>query len=97
VRASGPILSKAAEVTSQEHTAKQLADNYKMISKSLFDTSVSIVNIPPDPKHWYEYEKRELLGIVAMAAFLSLGSPFWYNVLKGLTSLRPMIAKTTQG
>jgi hypothetical protein len=33
-----------------------------------------------------------LLGILATAGLLSLGAPFWFNLLKNLTSLRPALA-----
>ena len=38
------------------------------------------------------FSKRHLLGILASAALLSLGAPFWFNALKGLTNLRPIVA-----
>jgi hypothetical protein len=33
-----------------------------------------------------------LIGMLATAALLSLGAPFWFNALKSLTNLRPTIA-----
>jgi hypothetical protein len=33
-----------------------------------------------------------LVGIFATAGLLSLGAPFWFNLLKNLTSLRPALA-----
>jgi hypothetical protein len=36
--------------------------------------------------------KRSLAGILLTAVLLSLGAPFWYNALKTLTNLRPMVA-----
>jgi len=33
-----------------------------------------------------------LLGILATAGLLALGAPFWFNLLKNLTSLRPAVA-----
>lgn len=38
---------------------------------------------PPTAKFW---------GILASAALLSLGAPFWFNMLKNLSSLRPIVA-----
>jgi hypothetical protein len=35
---------------------------------------------------------RELPGLLIAMAFLSLGEPFWYNTLKKLASLRPLLA-----
>jgi len=40
----------------------------------------------------WSWPKRHLLGILVSAALLSLGAPFWFNTLKSLTSLRPMLA-----
>jgi hypothetical protein len=52
---------------------------------------------PPSP--WWKifsgqwsWPKRHLLGILVSAALLSLGAPFWFNTLKSLTSLRPILA-----
>jgi len=42
--------------------------------------------------HW-SWPKRRLLGILASAALLSLGAPFWFNALKSLANLRPALAK----
>jgi len=39
---------------------------------------------------------RTFWGIVASAVLLSLGAPFWFHVLKDLSSLRPVLAKKTQ-
>ena len=33
-----------------------------------------------------------LLGILATVGLLALGAPFWFNLLKNLTSLRPAVA-----
>jgi hypothetical protein len=33
--------------------------------------------------------------MLAAAALLSLGSPFWFNTLKTLTNLRPVLAGKT--
>ena len=35
---------------------------------------------------------RNLLGILITVAFLSLGAPFWFNALKGLSNLRTVLA-----
>ena len=33
------------------------------------------------------------LGMAITAGLLSLGAPYWYNLLKNLTSLRPALAQ----
>lgn len=38
-----------------------------------------------------------ILGILMTAAFLSLGAPFWFNMLKTLGTLRPLTAKPNPG
>ena len=35
---------------------------------------------------------KNFLGILLTAGLLGLGAPFWYNTLKTLTSLRPVVA-----
>jgi hypothetical protein len=50
------------------------------------------------PWHWpwsglWSWPKLHLLGILATAALLSLGAPFWFNQLKVMSSLRPAIAQ----
>ncbi len=52
----------------------------------------------PDPYPWpsggqWSWPFQHLLGILASAALLSLGAPFWFNTLKSLANLRPMLAK----
>lgn len=37
-------------------------------------------------------DKTNLAGILLTAALLSLGAPFWFNLLKQLTNLRPLVA-----
>jgi hypothetical protein len=46
----------------------------------------------PKRPHW----KRHLAGILCAAALLSLGAPFWFNTLKTLTNLRPLLATKQQ-
>ena len=36
---------------------------------------------------------RHSPGMLIFAGFLTLGAPYWYNVLKNLTSLRPALAQ----
>jgi len=39
---------------------------------------------------------RHLVGVVLTAGLLSLGAPFWFNTLKGLSTLRSVVAKKEQ-
>ncbi|HTP66270.1 MAG TPA: hypothetical protein VMJ66_12840 [Geobacteraceae bacterium] len=42
---------------------------------------------------WKSNMSHHLAGILFSAALLSLGAPFWYNILKSLTSLRSTVAQ----
>ena len=51
------------------------------------------------PERWLEFKSlsssdaiKRLIGMLVTAALLSMGAPFWFNVLKGLTNLRPIVA-----
>ena len=53
----------------------------------------------PYPSPWYNYWTPSWLhfwGTLASAALLSVGAPFWFNALKTLTSLRPVLANKEQ-
>jgi hypothetical protein len=50
----------------------------------------------PKPYPGLRYGLREAAGILIASTLLSLGAPFWYNVLKNLASLRPKVADIVQ-
>jgi hypothetical protein len=52
--------------------------------KASIDVCQSLKNVIP-----------HIFGILLFAALLTLGAPYWYNLLKNLTSLRPAVAKLT--
>jgi hypothetical protein len=68
------------------------ADNLNSALKSQ-----SLFQLPPNPypdpiyRNWIPTE-RPFWGILASAALLSLGAPFWFNLLKNMSSLRPIVA-----
>ena len=35
---------------------------------------------------------KHLLGMLVTALFLSLGAPFWFNMLRNMSNLRPILA-----
>ncbi|MBC8003203.1 MAG: hypothetical protein H7X97_11515 [Opitutaceae bacterium] len=52
-----------------------------------------IPNPYPDPFYSYWFSSwLHFWGILASAALLSLGAPFWFNMLKNLSNLRPVLA-----
>jgi hypothetical protein len=50
-------------------------------------TSLQIVRYP-----WPAFPDKSYLGVLMTALLLGLGAPFWFNLLKQLTNLRPLIA-----
>jgi len=47
------------------------------------------------PNHRWDYD--HLFGTFAAIILLTLGAPYWYNLLKNLTSLRPALAQIIAG
>jgi hypothetical protein len=53
--------------------------------------------------HWQDFPKNDwkaqanyLLGVLLTTGLLSLGSPFWFNILKSIMNLRPIVASKEQ-
>ncbi len=69
----------------------QLNDRASSIIGELQETKFKLV---PEPYHGWDYAlgERHLWGVLVMAALLGLGAPFWFNALKTLSSLRPILA-----
>jgi hypothetical protein len=43
----------------------------------------------------FDWDWPSILGILVTAGFLSLGAPFWFNALKTLSNLRPLVANAS--
>ncbi len=52
--------------------------------------------IIPSPYPQWPFGWRAIAGMIVSSLLLSLGAPFWYNVLKNLASLRPRVAAIVQ-
>ena len=53
----------------------------------------------PYPTPWYNYWTpgwSHFFGVLTSAVLLSLGAPFWFNMLKTLSNLRPVLANRDQ-
>lgn len=50
----------------------------------------------PNPYPQWPYGWRPIIGMITSMILLSLGAPFWYNVLKSLANLRPRVADIIQ-
>ena len=67
---------------------------------SILNDKLTVQLVPdPYPNPFYSYWTPGWLhfwGIVVSAALLSLGAPFWFNILKSLSNLRPILASKEQ-
>jgi hypothetical protein len=83
----------------EQSISEQSFDNARTRFTEVTDAfSKTRFQLMPDPYAWpceghWSWPFQHLLGIVASAALLSLGAPFWFNTLKSLANLRPMLAK----
>lgn len=76
----------------------EFSGEYNSMAKSLDKTGFDL--FPKERWRWKNEAgtagvifRRHLLGMVFSALLLSLGAPFWFNLLKGLASLRSTVAK----
>jgi hypothetical protein len=83
----------------QEEQQKALDDRTKQLGKAYVDvrnqlsqSNLQLFEIDKDKYKFWDYP-RETVGMLAMAAMLSLGAPFWYNTLKGLVNLKSQVAQ----
>jgi hypothetical protein len=75
----------------QQLVLNGLTDQFKGIKKAI-DSSGLVLVPNPYPGLFSYGDWRNFAGILVTAAFLSLGAPFWFNALKTLSNLRPVVA-----
>jgi hypothetical protein len=93
-------------IRSIDTTKKEAIDAYYKDRRAQMDDLTKAVaatgfTLLPD-KLWHRWDSENgtgwdhfvshLWGMLITAALLSLGAPYWYNILKNLTSLRPAVA-----
>jgi hypothetical protein len=104
--ASADSLSKKAEqlqatpgsdVPATESAAMMQLTNAANDFRGILNDKLQIQLVPhPYPQPFYNYWTAgwtHFWGVAATAALLSLGAPFWFNVLKGMANLKPVVAK----
>jgi len=94
-----PAVENLVAEYEQEVNAALVSDADKLIDHSASLTSeLARFEFHLLPEVWpgWKPTKHELPGLLVAAVFLSLGAPFWYNTLKSLASLRPLLT-TNQG
>jgi hypothetical protein len=93
VQMADPVLKEAGTVLQAAPTAEgdipRLTEQVKSLEGDLARTSLQIV--PTEAFSW-AYYGQHALGLLISAFFLALGAPFWFNSLRQLSNLRPIIA-----
>jgi len=65
-------------------------------AKNLYYTLLSregLIVMPTDSQWREQWDVRKIPGILLSVLLLSLGAPFWYNTLKKLLQLKPLLAQ----
>lgn len=71
----------------------RLKDQARTIKGEFDKTEFKLIPDPyPSWRTYFEGRWVHLWGTLAMTALLSLGAPFWFDALKRLTALRPVLA-----
>lgn len=94
-----PAVLKAYEDAYTAATRERLSElqmSLDTLQDYLHDTRLAIIP-QPIPWFWHFKDRRNFLGVVMTAFFLSLGAPFWYNSLRKLSDLRPIVARRVDG
>ncbi len=65
------------------------------IAATVSPTGGAIPAVPAKTDHWESFLNilPHTFGIILFAGLLTLGAPYWYNLLKTLASLRPALAE----
>ena len=67
-------------------------DRAKTLEGSLKSAGIALYPPNHSAKDWLEVGSSHFWGMVASVLFLSLGAPFWFNMLKNMTSLKSVVA-----
>jgi hypothetical protein len=93
--------NQVADIVKQYHqlldeglrsAGRKLADQYKELNQTL--SSAGFQLWPSPYPGWLK--RGEIVGVLVTGALLSLGAPFWFNTLKTLSNLRPILASKAE-
>ena len=88
-----PALENLATAYDQEVNAQLVGDADKLIDHSASiksELARTEFQLLPEKSQGWAPTERELPGLLIAFVFLCLGAPFCYNILKNVTSLRPL-------
>lgn len=91
VAPADPWLERYEAEVSRE-ALRTAAQNFHSLVNDRLTLQLIPVPYPPVSSYWAP-NWVHFWGTLASAVLLSLGAPFWFNLLKDLSSLRPVIAK----
>jgi hypothetical protein len=95
-----------AEFDTSQKALEEVVKTAKSLDKEIANSGFQIIpaNYPGSAGEWLGVtaessdgkivcDFRHLLGMAIFAALLSLGAPYWFNILKTLTSFRPLLSQ----
>jgi hypothetical protein len=94
VNSSGEMMKYYQSVQtapSNVDASKSLNETYSAVKSKLDDSGLSLFSIKGGILPYSTLS--EFLSVLATAGLLSLGAPFWFNALKGVSSLRSSMAQ----
>jgi hypothetical protein len=71
----------------------ELSATARQIHEHLDESDVLLTPAEPYKGYW---KPRHVIGMLATMLLLSLGAPFWFNLLRQLANLRPLIANKVE-
>jgi hypothetical protein len=82
-----------------KQTAEGLVTRLDATQLEIFERDVGLL-----PDYWRadeatkarRFEGKHLLGVLVSVLLLSLGAPFWFNLLRNLSNLRPIVARKVE-
>jgi len=89
-----PAAENLAAVYDQEVNSQLVTEGDRLIDQSAsMKRQLARSEFQLVPEEWpgWTPDKHELPGMIVAAILLSLGAPFWFNTLKRVASLRPLL------
>jgi len=79
--------------TNLSNSVEKMKDRAYSIKDELEKTKLQLVPEPYPGLLKSSFGENHFWGVLIMAAFLSLGAPFWFKALKTMSTLRPILAE----